>query len=54
MKYCNSCKVNVTGGQPRCPRCQADLVELDDKTEEEEVFPVIPTIYRQHLSLIHI
>lgn len=46
MKYCNSCKVNVTGGQPRCPLCQADLVELDDKTEEEEVFPVIPTIYR--------
>lgn len=51
MKYCNSCKVNVTGGQPRCPLCQADLVELDDKTEEEEVFPVIPTIYRQHHML---
>lgn len=50
MKYCNSCKVNVTGGQPRCPLCQGELEELGGGTvgEEEEVFPVIPTLYRQH------
>ena len=43
MKHCDHCRIDVTGDRERCPLCDSSL-----KGEATpEVFPVIPTIYRQ-------
>jgi len=46
MKYCEKCKVNVIGKKISCPLCQGSLSGQDD--EQEEVFPQIASIYKQH------
>jgi hypothetical protein len=43
MKYCEKCKVNVRGKTESCPLCQNKL----SGTEEVDVFPRNPTIYKQ-------
>lgn len=45
MKYCEQCKVSVTGQRSRCPICQSVL--RDEGEPYEEVFPVIPTVYNR-------
>ena len=45
MKYCEQCKVSVTGQRSRCPLCQSVL--RDEGEPYEEVFPVIPTVYNR-------
>ena len=47
MKYCNSCNVSVVGKRKQCPLCQDRLT--GDKFQEE-VFPRIAFIYREHSS----
>lgn len=45
MKYCEQCKLTVTGQRSRCPLCQSVL--RDEGEPYEEVFPVIPTVYNR-------
>lgn len=45
MKYCEQCKVSVTGQRSRCPLCQSVL--RNEGEPYEEVFPVIPTVYNR-------
>lgn len=52
MKYCDKCKASVVGGRKYCPLCQSALRPLDD--HNEETFPFIPTIYRQHNVFIRL
>lgn len=47
MKYCDKCKLSVTGSTDRCPLCQGLLTPVDD-SRGEDVFPFIPTLYRQY------
>lgn len=46
MKVCEKCKVKVAGSRKYCPLCQGVLTGPD--CEEEEIFPLVPTIYRQY------
>lgn len=51
MKYCDKCKVHIGGSRKYCPLCQNPLSFIKEhrKTEiNEEIFPFIPTLYRQH------
>lgn len=43
MKYCDKCKVSVRGDAAVCPLCQSRI----SGTEEQGLYPVIPTIYKQ-------
>ncbi len=43
MKYCDKCRVTIRGNEAVCPLCQNRL----SGTDEEEIFPAVPTIYRQ-------
>lgn len=45
MRYCNNCKVYVTGSRKSCPLCQEIL--KGGKTENE-VFPKISFVYKEH------
>lgn len=45
MRYCNNCKVNVTGNRKYCPLCQEIL--KGEKTTNE-VFPKISFVYKEH------
>lgn len=40
MRYCNSCKVTVTGAKERCPLCQNLLA--GEPEPETEVYPQLP------------
>ena len=51
MKYCNNCNVNVVGKRRICPLCQDRLT--GDKPQEE-VFPKISFIYREHTMFFKI
>jgi hypothetical protein len=44
MKYCESCKLNITGDNKICPLCKN---ELDHGSSTSNVFPVIPSIYEE-------
>ena len=44
MKYCEKCRVHIKGGAALCPLCQNKL----SGPAEDELYPVIPTIYKQH------
>ncbi|MET1247690.1 DUF6320 domain-containing protein [Sporolactobacillus sp. STCC-11] len=44
MKYCEKCKVSIRGKDTNCPLCQNRL----SGTDEEELYPFVPTIYRQY------
>ena len=46
MKVCEKCKVKVAGSRKYCPLCQGVLTGPD--CVEEDVFPLVPTIYRQY------
>lgn len=46
MKYCEKCKVNVAGKRTQCPLCQRSLV--GDDSNQKEVFPYIPTVFKQY------
>ncbi len=46
MKVCDKCKVKVAGSRKYCPLCQGVLTGPD--CGEEEIFPLVPTIYRQY------
>ena len=45
MKYCDKCRVQVAGDRRHCPLCQSILAPANGP--DEEIFPVIPTIYRR-------
>ncbi|MDR2655286.1 MAG: DUF6320 domain-containing protein [Oscillospiraceae bacterium] len=45
MKYCNICGVSVAGSGEKCPLCQS---ELTNEAGSEDVFPNIPTIYKEY------
>lgn len=47
MKFCNKCKVSVRGNRQSCPLCQNNLTG----TGEPDIYPDIPTIYRQYTML---
>lgn len=47
MKSCNKCKMTVRGSRDNCPLCQSEL----HGTGEQDIFPDIPTIYRQYTML---
>jgi hypothetical protein len=51
MKFCNSCNVSVVGKRKICPLCQERLA--GDKAQEE-VFPKISFIYKEHSSFFRI
>lgn len=44
MKTCKKCGVKVRGAESVCPLCQHRL----EGESDEEVYPQIPTVYRQH------
>ncbi|MDF2865350.1 MAG: hypothetical protein K0R72_159 [Clostridia bacterium] len=44
MRYCKSCKLNVTGNNQICPLCKN---ELNVGYSTPNVFPVIPSIYEE-------
>lgn len=46
MRYCRRCGLTVAGQRKYCPLCQAELEKQD--TEEDEIFPEIPTIFRKY------
>lgn len=46
MKYCDKCHVNISGDKKNCPLCQQPVFSIDENVEE--VFPEIPTVYRQY------
>lgn len=46
MKRCEKCKVQVAGERKNCPLCQGPLSGESDGSRE--VFPKIPTIYKQY------
>lgn len=46
MRYCVKCKVTIAGNRTRCPLCQAETQEKGGS--QNEMFPVIPTVYRQY------
>jgi hypothetical protein len=46
MKYCSKCRVSVAGQRKYCPLCQTELQSLD--TDDNEIFPDIPTIFHQY------
>nr|WP_312578494.1 DUF6320 domain-containing protein [Sedimentibacter sp.] len=46
MKRCEKCKINVIGKRESCPLCQGLLVGQDE--EQEEIFPHIFSVYKQH------
>ncbi len=50
MKFCSKCKVNVRGERLTCPLCQNTLTG----TDEPDIYPDIPTIYRQYTKFIKI
>lgn len=50
MKYCKNCKVNVKGKRNACPLCQGILTGSEEI--EEEIFPKIPFVYREHKVLL--
>lgn len=45
MKYCKKCSVSIGAPRKQCPLCQGELV--DKHGPEQEVFPHIPTVYKQ-------
>lgn len=47
MMYCNKCKVKVAGNKKICPLCQNDLKKDNISELDQEVFPVIPTVYKK-------
>jgi len=46
VKVCERCKVNIIGKRESCPLCQGSLIGRD--SEQEEIFPHISTVYKQH------
>jgi len=46
MKNCEKCNINIIGKRESCPLCQGLLTGKDN--EQEEVFPHISTVYKQH------
>jgi hypothetical protein len=44
MKYCESCKIKITGKNHTCPLCKN---ELGKGNSSPSVFPVIPSIYEE-------
>lgn len=44
MKQCKKCGVSIRGNESICPLCQSEL----SGTDEDEVYPFVPTIYRQY------
>ncbi len=52
MPYCDKCRVEVPGDRRRCPLCQGQLPPGGDP--QAEVFPVVPTVYRQQIGRAHV
>lgn len=52
MQYCEHCKVSIRGNHSICPLCGGMIGQPDRK--EEDVFPVIPTIYQEFHLFIRI
>lgn len=48
MRYCDKCKLKVRGSDTVCPLCQHKL----SGEAEERVYPLVPTVYRQHKIFI--
>jgi uncharacterized protein DUF6320 len=46
VKKCEKCKVNIIGKRESCPLCQGLLLGRDE--EQEEIFPRISSVYKQH------
>jgi hypothetical protein len=46
VKRCEKCDINIIGKRQSCPLCQGALAGQDN--EQEEVFPGISSIYKQH------
>jgi hypothetical protein len=44
MRYCEKCGVKIRGAETLCPLCQHRL----SGQAEENVYPLVPTVYRQH------
>lgn len=45
MLYCENCKVSIKGNHKICPLCGGIVPDKEEKNEE--VFPLIPTIYQE-------
>lgn len=55
MKYCPSCRVSVPSSRSHCPLCQGALAPGgSDTAYDGEIFPHIPTLYRQHSLLFRL
>lgn len=46
MKYCKKCGVSIGEDTQRCPLCQGTVQPAPGPSRQ--VFPLVPTIYRQH------
>lgn len=49
MQYCEHCNVQIKGTHKNCPLCQNAL--SDTYKNEENLFPVIPEMYKKNLIL---
>ena len=47
MRYCEKCKIQVTGSWDTCPLCQRPL-SIHGKDEIPDSFPMIPTVYHEY------
>jgi hypothetical protein len=52
MRYCDKCKVKVSGASRGCPLCRGDLTGTADPSEE--VFPVIPPLSSPSKWLVNV
>ncbi len=48
MKYCEYCKVYIRDDRENCPLCENKLENINDN---EQIYPKIPSIYKQNLAL---
>lgn len=51
MQHCNHCDVDIRNPKEQCPLCGNKLAPLEDHLEMKEIFPVIPSYLKSHLTL---
>lgn len=51
MQYCNHCNVSIRNPKEQCPLCGNKLAPYDDDLLKKEIFPVIPSYLKSHLTL---
>lgn len=50
MQYCNYCKIHIRGNNEKCLLC-GNILQDDNKKDNQEVYPDIPPAYEHHLAI---